>query len=318
MKSVTISVPHRISGFFQIVDTINGVKIKNPQKIGSRGAGFNLSAKGTTKIILKQKNLTPKRNKNCQIFINGEELNQKAETSFYILKRMTKGLEKKINSYQIKVKHDFELPVGCGYGASGSGALGLVYGLNRLLELGLPREELDKIAHVAEVVNQTGLGTVCGQLAGGLSVLVEPGHPCSYFNIEFPHNLRVICGTFGDLHTRSVLSDPVMQKEIKKAGKEALKNMKKNPSVESFMENSINFVKRTRMLNLLDLPEIKKIIDELNRLNIIGASMNQLGRSVYAICKEKAQKDVIQTFKSFRPDIEIYNLTINPSGPKFF
>ncbi|MGV9174147.1 MAG: pantoate kinase [Promethearchaeia archaeon] len=316
MKSVIISVPHRISGFFQIVDSIDGVKIKDPQKIGSRGAGFNLSAKGITKIILDNKT-SPKNDTRVQIFINGQELNKEAETSYYILENMTKELLKKTYPYHIRVEHKFELPVGCGYGTSGSGALGLAYGLNKILELRLPQTTLDKIAHVAEVINQTGLGTVCGQLAGGLSMLLEPGHPCKYENIDYPHGIRVICATFGDLHTKSVLSDPVMQKKIKKAGGNALKRLRKNPSLQNFMKNSINFVKKTKMLKLLDLMEIKELIDGLNSLDIIGASMNQLGRSVYAICKGSNQEKVIRTFKSFKPEAKIYNLTINKSGPKF-
>jgi len=32
IKKVIVKVPHRISGFFEIVDKINGVKIKDPEK----------------------------------------------------------------------------------------------------------------------------------------------------------------------------------------------------------------------------------------------------------------------------------------------
>ena len=47
-KKIIVEVPHRISGFFEIVDEINGVMIEDPQKIGSRGSGFCLSAVGKT------------------------------------------------------------------------------------------------------------------------------------------------------------------------------------------------------------------------------------------------------------------------------
>ena len=53
IKKVIVEVPHRISGFFEIVDKINGVKIDDPEKIGSRGAGFCLSAKGKTEISVE-------------------------------------------------------------------------------------------------------------------------------------------------------------------------------------------------------------------------------------------------------------------------
>ena len=52
-NKVIIEVPHRISGFFEIVDKINDIKIKNPEQIGSRGAGFNLNALGRTEILIE-------------------------------------------------------------------------------------------------------------------------------------------------------------------------------------------------------------------------------------------------------------------------
>jgi len=36
-KKIFVEVPHRISGFFEIVDKENGIPIKNPERIGSRG-----------------------------------------------------------------------------------------------------------------------------------------------------------------------------------------------------------------------------------------------------------------------------------------
>ena len=51
---VIVEIPHRISGFFEIVDEINGRKINNPEKIGSRGAGFNLNSFGRTEIIFEE------------------------------------------------------------------------------------------------------------------------------------------------------------------------------------------------------------------------------------------------------------------------
>ena len=67
-KKVIVEVPHRISGFFEIVDEINGVEIKDPEKIGSRGAGFCLSAVGKTEIILKT--VAKIEDFQCKIYIN--------------------------------------------------------------------------------------------------------------------------------------------------------------------------------------------------------------------------------------------------------
>lgn len=305
IKKITVEVPHRISGFFEIVDQINGVKIKDPVRIGSRGAGFCVNAIGKT--VIKAQIIGNDNDIETEIYINDEKLNQKAETTYFIVKYLKNYIKK---SYKIRINHSFELPVGCGYGASGSGALGTIFGLDYLFNLKLAYQEKGKIAHVAEVVKKTGLGTVCGQLNGGMGILKEPGFPCVYERIKVPQNLKIICGSFGVIHTKSILTDPILSIKIKEAGKKALKRLKIDPNIKTFIETSIEFVKKTEILDILDLSKIKELIDNLNKLNIIGASMNQLGRSVYAICRKEREKEVLSVLESYKPEIEVYITSI--------
>ncbi len=310
-KEVIVEVPHRISGFFEIVDEIRGKKIKNPENIGSRGAGFNLSAVGRTKIQVEE--LDELNKSELNIFINNERVNQKAETTYYIYNHITNFIK---NSVRINIFHDFDLPVGCGYGASGSGALGAILGLNHLLNLNLSNIEKGRIAHIAEVVNQTGLGTVCGLLRGGLCVLKEPGYPCVSERIEVPDNYIIICASFGMIHTKSILTDPVLNLKIKKAGRKALEKLIQKRNIRTFIKASIEFVKETEILDILNLYEIKELINSLNKLKVLGSSMNQLGRAVYVICKEEIVSKVLEIFNSYKPEIKVYNLSINNSGPR--
>ncbi|MFX0060474.1 MAG: hypothetical protein ACFE8J_19425, partial [Candidatus Heimdallarchaeota archaeon] len=276
-----------------------------PERIGSRGAGFCVNAMGKTEIIV-QKNKD--RNEiEVDIYINGELINQKAETTYYIVNYIKKYLKE---PYKIKIYHSFELPVGCGYGASGSGALGAIFGLDYLLNLNLTYQEKGRIAHIAEVVNRTGLGTVCGQINGGMGILKEPGFPCVYERINVPRNIKIICGTLGIIPTKSILSDPILSMKIKEAGKKALKSLIIDPNIKKFIKASIEFVMNTEILDILDLPEIKELMNSLNKLNIFGASMNQLGRSVYAICRNREEKDVLRVLESYKPDIEIFTTSI--------
>ena len=312
-RSITVEVPHRISGFFEIVEEIDGIRIIDPERIGSRGAGFNLSAVGKTRI-----NITPlKENEenSCRIYINDKELNEKAETTYFIVKFVKSYLKKPIN---IEIYHNFELPVGCGYGASGSGALGAIFGLNNILDLRLSYREQGRIAHIAEVVNRTGLGTICGILSGGLCVLEEPGYPCVFKPILVPENLSIICGTFGMIHTKSILNSPKLSSRIKEAGRKALKNLKNSPNIQTFITASIEFVKNTDILDIMNLSKTKELIENLNKLDIYGASMNQLGRSVYAICKKSDENKVLELFNSFKPEIRVYISAINKKSPRIF
>ncbi|MFX0032391.1 MAG: hypothetical protein ACFE8E_04905 [Candidatus Hodarchaeota archaeon] len=308
MHKIIIKVPHRVSGFFEIVDEINGIKIEDLEKVGSRGAGFNLNSFGKTEIIVEDS--TDQSQPTCQIYINNEELNEKAETSYFIFNYLKKLFKREIH---VKIFHTFELPVGCGFGASGSGALGIVNGLDLLLNLGLPVHERARIAHIAEVINKTGLGTVCGLLAGGLCILSEPGYPCKYERIKVPPNIIVICGSFGIIPTKSVLSNPILSSRIKQAGIKALSKLKQDPNINNFVSVSKDFVYDTKMLELLKLDNIKELLDDLNKIKIIGASMNQLGRSVYSLCKREDEGKVLDIFESFRPKIKIFKSTIRKS-----
>ncbi|MBD3196539.1 MAG: hypothetical protein GF317_15880 [Candidatus Lokiarchaeota archaeon] len=312
MKKIVLKVPHRISGFFEIVDQVDGKEIEEPERIGSRGSGFNLTAMGITEISyenLKKDDLT-----NCEIYINSKKLDQKAETSFYIFDYVKNFIKE---PKKIVINHKFELPVECGYGASGSGALGTIYGLKRLLKLSFTPLECGRIAHISEVINKTGLGTVCGQLGGGLSILTEPGYPCSVERIAIKGDYCVICTTFGKIHTKSILSDSVLKKEIKNQGRTSLKRLLINPSLEKFTEESIRFVNETKILEFLNLEKTKNLMNDLNKEDILGASMNQLGRSVYAICTEREKQTVEEIFESYQSIDKIYNLRIHEAKPHF-
>ncbi|KKN19368.1 hypothetical protein LCGC14_0946520 [marine sediment metagenome] len=306
IKKVVFEIPHRISGFFEIVDKIKGVDIQDPLKIGSRGAGFCLNAKGKTEIISQV--LDKKKALEIEIFINSKRLDKKAETTYFIIDYIKKYVKE---SFKIRINHTFDLPVGCGYGASGSGALGTVFGLDYIFNLKLSYQEKIKIAHIAEVVNRTGLGTVCGQLGGGLGILKEPGYPCVYERIIVPKDLRIICSSFGVIHTKSILTNPVLNLRIKEAGKQALKKLLLEPNIKTFIKVSKEFVKQTEILDILELTDVKELLENLNKLTIIGASMNQLGRSVYSICRKENESEVLNLLESYKPNIEIFITSIH-------
>ncbi len=305
-NKIVVKVPHRISGFFEIVDKENGVPIKSPERIGSRGAGFNVSGVGRTAISYEK--LEKGEESRCTIYINEEKLDNKAETTYFIFDHVRRLIDYPID---VKIEHSFDLPVGCGYGASGSGALGTIFGLNRLLILNLSNVESGRIAHIAEVVNKTGLGTVCGQLGRGLCVLKEPGYPCSFERLESPDDLLVICGSFGKIQTKSILSNENLIKKIKKAGSFALNRLLTEPNYRNFIQVSFQFVRNTDIMGLLKLDEVIDLLKNLHKLDIIGASMNQLGRSVYAFCKKQNEKEVLEIYNTYKPNLKTYSLTIN-------
>ncbi|MHA1461242.1 MAG: hypothetical protein ACTSO8_07145, partial [Promethearchaeota archaeon] len=154
-------------------------------------------------------------------------------------------------------------------------------------------------------------GTVCGQLGRGLCVLKEPGYPCNHERLQSPNDLLVICGSFGAIKTKSILSDESLSSSIKQAGKLALNRLLSEPNYKNFVKVSYQFVKNTKIINILNLAKVSDLINDLLKLDIIGASMNQLGRSVYAFCKKGIEKEVFEIYKTYKPEIEMFTLTIN-------
>ncbi|MBY9007563.1 MAG: hypothetical protein KGD63_12485 [Candidatus Lokiarchaeota archaeon] len=311
IEEIQVKIPHRITGFFEIVSIKSGNQYDKPENIGSKGAGFTLNAFGFTKI--KVKPLDNGEDSICHIYINNEKLDEKAFTSNFIYNYIKHLISK---PKMIKIYHNFELPVESGYGASGAGALGLIFGLNKVLNLNLSDLECGRIAHISEVINETGLGTVCGQLNLGLSILKKAGYPCVCERIHIPKNISVITTSFGKISTKSILTDEKVRSRIIDVGKKTYQKFIKNPTIETFVRLSLNFVEKTDIINLLDLPKVRELLFQLNKERIIGSSMNQLGRSVYAICKNKDVKELIEIFRSYQTKDNIYVLKINEKGLK--
>jgi pantoate kinase len=310
INEILVVVPHRISGFFQIVDEINGVRISNPEKIGSRGAGLTLTAYGYTRISVQDRENSNENE--IKILINGKKENENAETTYYIYKYISKFFKKTV---KLTIDHHFDLPVGCGFGASGAGAIGASLGINYLMDLNLTYNDAGRIAHIAEVESKTGLGTVAGLWHGGLSIVLKAGYPFFIDKIFYPLDLKVNCCTFGEILTKSILSDPILSLKIKKAGEKAMNNLLKTPNIFTFMDESINFVNNIDILNLFNLSECQELMNSLNKIKNVKASMNQLGKSIFSIFRPEQFKEVHEIYESYKPRIKIYDLEICPYGP---
>ncbi|MCF2139054.1 MAG: hypothetical protein K9W44_03255 [Candidatus Lokiarchaeota archaeon] len=346
---VKIQVPHRISGFFQMQDPDKSHEITSPLDIGSRGGGPALTAYGTTLIIndrkyqdqenphtdysAKRPNISvkdvpyarlPPESSNSQrenlqyrIIINQQDCTYNASTSITVLELMQSFLPP--NS-RISIIHNFDLPLGAGYGSSGAGALGIALGLNELFQLGLTPLEAAQYAHIAEVQNHTGLGTVAGQFTGGLALVLEPGYPFRMHEIEVPENISIGLASWGAISTKHILTDPEYKHLIFEKGQQAMTQMQKEWSLENYMKVCQDFVINTHLLEKLHLSEIAKVIEELNQVTQLGASLNQLGKSVFCFCTKDEREIVTSIMEKYRPSFgpkfvqvakEGYNLIIN-------
>jgi len=277
--------------------------------IGSRGGGPSLTAFGHTTVELK--NTTPSES-SCQIFIDGEDETTEARTTAYVFQQFLELVNEPV---EVVINHDFDLPVGCGYGASGAGAIGAALGLSGVLNLPLMLSDVGRIAHLAEVMNRTGLGTVGGQMTAGFTITTQAGFPFHVDKIIVPPGTRIICGSFGPVSTKNILGSWEWKDKIRHVGEKSVDDFLAKPTIQNFMDVARNFVSKVGMLETLGLTEVHDLITDLNAKPIYGASMNQLGQSVYAICTEDDAGMVMDVFRDHAVPSGPWNLEVCHQEP---
>jgi pantoate kinase len=135
---------------------------------GSEGVGFSIDRGVTTTV-----SIFDDRSSGYQISINGMTA-ENAEVSQLVLQQYLKFFRR---PNYVKIEHDVEIPIGFGLGSSGAAALSLSYALNEAAKVGLSAEEAAQIAHWAEIVCGTGLGTVIAEYVGGFETRIRAGAP---------------------------------------------------------------------------------------------------------------------------------------------
>jgi len=257
--------PSHITGFFEICES------KSAERTGSRGCGFTLQAGTVTEVIVRDGGDT-------SIQLNGV-LARAPTTEFVVRELATKPVE---------VRSKIDVPIGCGFGASGAGALSTALALNEALSLNLTNERAARVAHTAEVENKTGLGDVIAQSTGGVVIRKEPGAPgIGVVDRISIGDVKVDYVVFDKIVTREVLEDTGMKRMINKAGKEAMKKLLRRPTFGEFVRLSRKFATQTGLLS-------SRAVDAIEAVESGGgmASMAMLGDVVFAV-------DGYETLKEF-------------------
>lgn len=295
--------PGGITSFFEICDLDpNGQPLYDEERIGARGGGFVIDKGVSTEVSVKEAN-----DMQIRVLINNK-VRSDADTTLAVVNAI---LEKTSDTYQVTVKHEVEVPIGSGFGSSGAGALGTALALCKALKLNLSHNQIGQIAHVAEVKCKTGLGTVSGEMLGGVILTMEPGAPgYGYIDrIPFPSELRIITATYKPILTKDVLSSIKKKKLINQWGKKILDNIIADPSLENFMLESKKFALNAGFMT----NRVQKLIELAETNGSVGATQNMIGEAVHALVIEDRVDDVLQAFKKVisREKIIIAKIDLN-------
>ncbi|MDY9927707.1 pantoate kinase [Methanosarcina sp.] len=270
--------PGHITGFFQIHEH------NDPHHKGSTGCGIVLNAGVTTEIK------AGKSVEKTEIFLNGKKVEGKT----------TRTVVDMMADVPVRVKSWAEIPVGCGFGASGAGALGTAYALNRVLSLNKTVKNLTEYAHVAEVINCSGLGDIAAQSNGGVVIRLQPGGPefGSIDRIPAPE-ARVFCIALGEISTDSILTDGAAVGKINSAGKAAMSELLKKPTLENFMQQAKDFASSTGLMS----STARDVIEAANASGGL-ASQAMLGDTVFAIAPYSQEFPLYEALQEFGQVLE--------------
>ena len=243
-------VPGHVTGFFTPHED------EDPTKAGSQGAGLTLST-GVTVTVRDAASTT--------VVLNGEEVEMEA------VERVLHALDA-----HAEVRGVTGLPVGAGFGVSGGMALGTALAANEISSHDLSENELQTVAHGAEVQAGTGLGDVVAQARGGVPIRLEPGGPQDNLIDAIPARSRVEYYVIDSLSTGDVLAGDT--DKLAEAGERALSRVVKEPTLETFMYASREFARESGLLT----DQVHSVVRDVSEAGG-DATMAMLGETVVAL-----------------------------------
>jgi len=291
MDSFRAFSPGHVTGFFSIHSHAD------PLHHGSTGAGFSLSEGLETTLQAASQD---------KILLNGSDL--EAPVSRAVLRLFR---ERTAQNRFWTVDHRTQLPVGCGFGTSGAGALSLALALNESEGSPLGRLEAASLAHRAELDAGTGLGTVLGETAGGFEVRTEPGAPGTgkVVNLAFGDDLRAVFLVFGPLATPQLVGDPAVAQAISREGESLRQCLLDDPGVPQFLDLSFWFGRKAGLVS----PRLQELQDQL-RTKGVTAPMLMFGDGLFTLVERPTFEDVLGLFRRVAPTAQVFGSGLDRQG----
>lgn len=292
MEAARAFSPGHVTGFFSIH------RHEDPLRHGSTGAGFSLSEGTTTSLLPSDGD---------QVWMNGGPLDG-APVSRAVLRLFR---ERTGDSRFWKVRHETVLPIGCGFGTSGAGALSLALALNQAAGSPLERLEAGALAHRAELEAGTGLGTVLGETFGGFEVRTEPGAPGTgtVVNLPFSENLRAAFLVFGPLATPRLLGDSLVAAAISREGESLRQRLLDSPGVASFLDLSLSFGRQAGLVS----PQLADLQDRLGAEGL-KAPMLMFGDGLFTLVESHTLNSVLESFRRLAPAARVFGSGLDRQG----
>jgi len=288
--------PAHITGFFKA--ELDG---KEPNQLGSLGAGFSIQKGVKTTVNVRSK--TEHDINNYAIKVKGFNTGD-IRVSEYVLNEFL------LDGKYFDVTHEIDVPVGYGFGCSGAVALSLAIALNDALKYGYTKTKVAQIAHKAEIKCQTGLGDVLASYHGGFEIRTKSGAPGvgKVQRITPKEKLEVMIICFNPISTKKFLKEKISL--INGLGGKMVQKLVKSQDMDEFQDMSIKFAKYIHVIT----PKMNKVIKDLHD-NGIKCGIALFGETIFSLVPKDKKQKALEILKKYDDGI-IITSRIDNSGAR--
>jgi len=288
--------PAHITGFFKAE-----LEEKDPNQLGSLGAGFSIEKGVKTSVNIRSK--TKHDINNYGIRVKGFNTGD-IRVSEHVLNEFL------VNGKYFDVTHEIDVPVGYGFGCSGAVALSLAIALNDALKCGYTKTKVAQIAHQAEIKCQTGLGDVLAAYHGGFEIRTKSGAPGfgEIYKIKPKEKLEVMIICFNPISTKKFLKEKISS--VNGLGGRMVKKLIDSQDMDEFQDMSVKFAQYIHVIT----PKMKKVIKELHD-NGIKCGIALFGETVFSLVPKDKKQKALEILKKYDDGI-IITSRIDNSGAR--
>jgi len=307
MTSASAFCPAGISSFFRAETPIKPpYTLENACRVGAKGGGFVL-AKGIHTAL----DFSPAKTDAIEVHINGR-LAPEAKVTVEVCNLLLSQVE---GCYNIVVKHEVEVPIGAGYGASAAGAVSTAMALCKAAGLNLTLNQMAQYAHLTELRCATGLGTVSGVVRGGAILILEAGAPgcdrVDWLPLEPSH--RIISASFAPIPKEDIIFSPTTLEAVNREAQTVIARILSNPNPVLFMELCNQFARKAGFLS----QRLSKVLAKVLDAGALGATQNMIGDAFHALVYRENVDTVVEAIaQDFAPDSIIVS-EIFYGGPRY-
>jgi len=297
--------PAGISSLFEPCTTDKGGnRLTDPTKIGARGGGFAISRGVTSRVTIRKRRRT-----RVEVRINSKPA-PNAHTTRSAIEQL---VEDNGVAFDVVVENRVSIPIAAGFGTSAAGTLASCLALSDAGHLAVTFNEIGRAAHVAEVLNGTGLGTVSALLCGGFVLVKEPGAPGVGVvdRLRFPRGHSIVCAYLGPIQTRNALSAK-WRTRYDTLARSALRAINANPTLAVFLTESRKFGKQAGF----ETPRITRLISTMISSGAIGAAQNMIGEAVHAVVEDSKTAKVLKGVRLEFPAARVFVSSLEPQGTR--